>query len=88
MIERKAQGEEIVIDAPVEQPQKVPDLMAALEASIAAAKSPGGRDSSEKPAGAGKSKTRAKAASGDGKAANGGAKKRSSSGSRRKAAKK
>jgi DNA end-binding protein Ku len=88
LIERKAQGEEIVVEAPVEQPQKVPDLMAALEASIAAAKSPGGRSSSEKPASTAKSKPRAKAASGDGKPANGGAKKRSSSGSRRKAAKK
>jgi len=42
MIERKAQGETIKIEAPVEQPKQVPDLMAALEASIAAAKSPGG----------------------------------------------
>jgi DNA end-binding protein Ku len=43
LIERKAQGEQIVIEAPPEQPKQVPDLMAALEASIAAAKSPGGR---------------------------------------------
>jgi DNA end-binding protein Ku len=43
LIERKAQGEQIVIEAPPEQPKEVPDLMAALEASIAAAKSPGGR---------------------------------------------
>ena len=42
MIERKAQGETIKIEAPVEQPKQVPDLMAALEASIAAAKSPSG----------------------------------------------
>jgi DNA end-binding protein Ku len=42
LIERKAQGEEIVIEAPAEQPQKVPDLMSALEASIAAAKGPAG----------------------------------------------
>jgi DNA end-binding protein Ku len=40
LIERKAQGETIVIEQPTEEPQKVPDLMAALEASIAAAKSP------------------------------------------------
>jgi DNA end-binding protein Ku len=81
LIERKAQGEEIVIEAPAEKPQKVPDLMAALEASIAAAKSPGGRKptSSRKPAG--------KSASGV-KSGNGGAKKRSASGSRRKTAKK
>ena len=40
MIERKAQGETVVIEAPAEEPKKVPDLMAALEASIAAAKGP------------------------------------------------
>src|SRR3954452_8708127 len=40
MIERKAEGEEIVIEAPEEEPQKVPDLMAALEASIAGTKKP------------------------------------------------
>jgi DNA end-binding protein Ku len=38
MIERKAQGETIVIEEPTAEPEKVPDLMAALEASIAAAK--------------------------------------------------
>jgi DNA end-binding protein Ku len=38
LIERKAQGETVVIEAPAEEPQKVPDLMAALEASIASAK--------------------------------------------------
>ena len=48
LIERKAQGEEIVVEAAPEQPKEVPDLMAALEASIAAAKSPGGRKTSEK----------------------------------------
>jgi DNA end-binding protein Ku len=40
MIERKAQGETIVIEEPAEEPKQVPDLMAALEASIASAKSP------------------------------------------------
>jgi non-homologous end joining protein Ku len=30
----------VVIEAPAEEPKKVPDLMAALEASIAAAKGP------------------------------------------------
>ena len=49
LIERKAQGEEIVIEQPAEEPQKVPDLMAALEASIAAAKSPGGRKRTSAP---------------------------------------
>jgi len=38
MIERKAQGETIVVEEPTEEPEKVPDLMAALEASIAKAK--------------------------------------------------
>ena len=42
LIERKAEGEEIVIEAPAEEPQPVPDLMAALEASIASAKGQGG----------------------------------------------
>jgi DNA end-binding protein Ku len=40
MIERKAQGETIVIEEPTEEPEKVPDLMAALEASIAKASTP------------------------------------------------
>ncbi len=42
LIERKAQGEEIVVEAEAPKPKEVPDLMAALEASIASAKSPGG----------------------------------------------
>src|SRR5215218_11035818 len=42
VIERKAQGETVVVEAPPEEPKKVPDLMSALEASIAAAKSPAG----------------------------------------------
>jgi DNA end-binding protein Ku len=50
MIERKAQGETIKIEAPAEEPKKVPDLMAALEASIAAAKSPSGGDAKKKSA--------------------------------------
>jgi DNA end-binding protein Ku len=40
MIEQKAEGKEIVLQ-PAEEPQEVPDLMAALEASVKAAK---GRD--------------------------------------------
>ncbi|MGH2844847.1 MAG: Ku protein [Thermoleophilaceae bacterium] len=40
LIERKAQGETIVIEEPAAEPEKVPDLMAALEASIASAKQP------------------------------------------------
>jgi DNA end-binding protein Ku len=38
MIERKAEGQEITIEPPPEEPAKVPDLMAALEASLAATK--------------------------------------------------
>ncbi len=41
MIEKKAEGQEIVLQ-PAEEPEKVPDLMAALEASLAAAKKGGG----------------------------------------------
>jgi DNA end-binding protein Ku len=40
LIERKAQGETIVIEEPAAEPKEVPDLMAALEASIANAKKP------------------------------------------------
>jgi DNA end-binding protein Ku len=39
LIERKAQGEEIAVQPEAPQPAKVPDLMAALEASLAAVKS-------------------------------------------------
>jgi DNA end-binding protein Ku len=38
LIERKAEGEEIAIQPAAEEPAKVPDLMAALEASLAEAK--------------------------------------------------
>jgi DNA end-binding protein Ku len=41
LIERKAEGEEISVQAPAEEPAKVPDLMAALEASIKAAQDEG-----------------------------------------------
>jgi DNA end-binding protein Ku len=47
LIERKAQGETVVVEAPPEEPKKVPDLMSALEASIAAAKSPKGDGAGE-----------------------------------------
>jgi DNA end-binding protein Ku len=40
LIERKAQGETIVIEEPTAEPEQVPDLMAALEASIAASSKP------------------------------------------------
>jgi DNA end-binding protein Ku len=42
LIERKAQGEEIAVQPEAPEPAKVPDLMAALEASLAAVKDDGG----------------------------------------------
>jgi DNA end-binding protein Ku len=42
LIERKAEGEEIAIQPEAPQPTKVPDLMAALEASLAAVKDDSG----------------------------------------------
>ena len=52
LIEKKASGEEIIAPAAEEEPAKVVDLMAALEASVAAAKDarkrhPTGRDAEE-----------------------------------------
>ena len=38
LIERKAAGEEIAVQPEAAEPAKVPDLMAALEASLAAVK--------------------------------------------------
>ncbi len=45
MIERKADGEEIAVQPTEEEPEAVPDLMAALEASISSAKRQGGSKS-------------------------------------------
>ena len=56
LIEKKAAGEEIVAEPLVEEPAKVVDLMAALEASLAragkgqAARKPGSKAASKKPA--------------------------------------
>jgi DNA end-binding protein Ku len=44
LIEAKASGEEVVFAEPESQPAKVVDLMAALEASIAAAKARRGKE--------------------------------------------
>ena len=44
LIERKAAGEEIAVQPEAPQPAKVPDLMAALEASLAAVKDKGAPD--------------------------------------------
>jgi DNA end-binding protein Ku len=67
LIERKAQGEEIAVQPAPEEPAKVPDLMAALEASIKAVKDRGDGDGAakKKPApkrGPAKKPARAKAA--------------------------
>jgi DNA end-binding protein Ku len=67
LVERKAEGQEIAIQPEAEEPAKVPDLMAALEASLAAVKDPGaggdGKQADEKPKAKGKkgSSSRAKA---------------------------
>jgi DNA end-binding protein Ku len=47
LVERKAAGEEIAIQPEGEKPEQVPDLMAALEASLAAVKA-GSSDKAEK----------------------------------------
>jgi DNA end-binding protein Ku len=47
LIERKAAGEEITVQAAPEEPAKVPDLMAALEASLAEAKKPARKKSAK-----------------------------------------
>jgi DNA end-binding protein Ku len=62
LIERKAQGEEIAIQPEAEAPAKVPDLMAALEASLAAVKDDagGGEGAKKKPSGK-KAREKAKA---------------------------
>jgi DNA end-binding protein Ku len=69
LIERKAQGEEIAVQPEAPAPAKVPDLMAALEASLAAVKDDGGDEDGatakkkKQPAERKKSTSRSKAAS-------------------------
>jgi DNA end-binding protein Ku len=68
LVEQKAQGKEIAVQ-PVEEPQPVPDLMAALEASVKAArqnKESGGR-ATEDGAGAASQRKRGASAKEDGK---------------------
>jgi len=62
LIERKAAGETITIEEPVAEQKEVPDLMAALEASISASKSPPKKKSASQGNGSGtkKKKTAAK----------------------------
>jgi DNA end-binding protein Ku len=63
LIERKASGEEIAVQPEAPEPAKVPDLMAALEASLAAVKDDDGdgEKPSQKKQTSGKGKAKAKA---------------------------
>jgi DNA end-binding protein Ku len=70
LIERKAAGEEIAVQ-PVQEPAPVPDLMAALEASVKAL-----RDEQDGKAPTAPKRSKAKAANGAGKAPSGRAKSR------------
>ena len=49
LVERKASGEEIAVQPEAPQPKKVPDLMAALEASLAAVKGDGDSNGKTEP---------------------------------------
>jgi DNA end-binding protein Ku len=60
LIERKASGEEIAVQPEAPQPARVPDLMAALEASLAAVKDDGDGDGAKKKASSGGAKSRSK----------------------------
>jgi DNA end-binding protein Ku len=59
LIERKAAGEEIAVQPEAEEPQAAPDLMAALEASLAAVKSDS-KGPAKRPAAKGSKKSPAK----------------------------
>ncbi|HYI20309.1 MAG TPA: Ku protein, partial [Solirubrobacteraceae bacterium] len=63
LIERKADGEEIAIQPQEAEPEKVPDLMAALEASLAAVKDPEAGKSKSDGKSNGKAKTEKKSSS-------------------------
>jgi DNA end-binding protein Ku len=74
LIEKKAAGEEIAVQPEAEEPEAAPDLMAALEASLAALKDDDTTADKKKPA-ASKPRKRAAAKDGDGDTkTNGGAK--------------
>src|SRR5918998_4434712 len=62
MIERKAAGETITIEAPEPERKEVPDLMAALEASIAASKTPPKKKAASRSNGSGAAKKKKAAA--------------------------
>jgi DNA end-binding protein Ku len=63
LIERKASGEEIAVQPEAPEPAKVPDLMAALEASLAAVKGGDGDEPAKKKPARKKSTAREKAGS-------------------------
>jgi DNA end-binding protein Ku len=75
LIERKAAGEEIAVQPQAEEEAPAPDLMAALEASLAAVKS-GDEDTPAKPAPKPRKRAPAAAASGGGDGADGAKSKR------------
>jgi DNA end-binding protein Ku len=78
LIEKKAAGEEIAVQPEAEEPEAAPDLMAALEASLAALKDDGDDGAAKKPA-ASKPKSRKRADSdGDGDGDGDGAKPKKS----------
>ena len=85
LIERKAQGEEIAVQAPPEEPAKVPDLMAALEASIQAVKGDGDGGAPEKPKPARKRSGASKGSAKNGSRKSGSGGKRGSGSGRSKA---
>jgi DNA end-binding protein Ku len=62
LIERKAAGETITIEAPEPERKEVPDLMAALEASIASSKSAPKKKAARSSNGSGSSKKKKTAA--------------------------
>jgi len=66
LIEKKAAGEEIAVQPEAEEPTAAPDLMAALEASLAALKDEDAKPASSKPAPSKPRKRAAAAGDGDG----------------------
>ena len=80
LVERKAQGEEIATQSEAPEPAKVPDLMAALEASLAAVSDRGG-DASDG-SGNGKAETKPKKRSSSSKSSGGGSKSKAKAGAK------
>jgi DNA end-binding protein Ku len=78
LIERKAQGEEVVTEMPDEEAPAVPDLMAALEASISSSKRQSGGGSERKKEESGTEKKAPAKKSGSASSSNGSGSKRGS----------